>query len=626
MSARSILIQATLVVAISNVFASTAMAQNASAQSLDRIIVTGTRSERGPDTLAARTVIDREQIDRLQPASLQELLRGQTGLGIYNQGGAGKVSGLFLRGTSPGQVLVLVDGVKIGSPTSGMAAVWDIPVSQIERVEIVRGPLSSLYGSEAVGGVIQIFTRGGDTPGVHPEFGVAIGSDRTYKADAGIRGRGKRGWYSAGVAHEETRGFNACNGDPVTFAGCGTIEPDRDGYRNDSVRLAGGFDFNNQWQADARILRAEGKNEFDGGWANENENVQQVAGAHVRYAPNETFALHLNAGRNDDDSRSIVGSTGSQSGRITTRRDTGSLQADIGGDTNLLSIGFDWQRDEVEGTTVFDVDHRISRAVFGQWRMQAGNQHLQAGLRREDNTQFGGATTGNLSWGWDFTEALRLVASYGTAFRAPTFNDLYYPGFSNPDLRPERSRSIEVGVEGRHGWGEWSLRGYQNRLRDLIVYNPLLTSPSSPYGMPDNVQLARVRGVEAMLGLDIAGWDVNATASVIDPRNETPGALDGKLLNRRAKQMARIDADRDFGRYSLGASVNGTSGRFDDPANRVRMGGYATTDLRAGLRMNDAWRMQLSVANVLDREFETARWYNQAGRTWLLSLRWQPGQ
>ena len=626
MSARSILIQATLVVAISNVFASTAMAQNASAQSLDRIIVTGTRSERGPDTLAARTVIDREQIDRLQPASLQELLRGQTGLGIYNQGGAGKVSGLFLRGTSPGQVLVLVDGVKIGSPTSGMAAVWDIPVSQIERVEIVRGPLSSLYGSEAVGGVIQIFTRGGDTPGVHPEFGVAIGSDRTYKADAGIRGRGTRGWYSAGVAHEETRGFNACNGDPVTFAGCGTIEPDRDGYRNDSVRLAGGFDFNNQWQADARILRAEGKNEFDGGWANENENVQQVAGAHVRYAPSDTFALHLNAGRNDDDSRSIVGSTGAQSGRITTRRDTGSLQADIGGDTNLLSVGFDWQRDEVEGTTVFDVDHRISRAVFGQWRMQAGNQHLQAGLRREDNTQFGGATTGNLSWGWDFTEALRLVASYGTAFRAPTFNDLYYPGFSNPDLRPERSRSIEVGVEGRHGWGEWSLRGYQNRLRDLIVYNPLLTSPSSPYGMPDNVQLARVRGVEAMLGFDIAGWDVNATASVIDPRNETPGALDGKLLNRRAKQMARIDADRDFGRYSLGASVNGTSGRFDDPANRVRMGGYATTDLRAGLRMNDAWRMQLSVANVFDREFETARWYNQAGRTWLLSLRWQPAQ
>ena len=626
MSARSILIQATLVVAISNVFASTAMAQNASAQSLDRIIVTGTRSERGPDTLAARTVIDREQIDRLQPASLQELLRGQTGLGIYNQGGAGKVSGLFLRGTSPGQVLVLVDGVKIGSPTSGMAAVWDIPVSQIERVEIVRGPLSSLYGSEAVGGVIQIFTRGGDTPGVHPEFGVAIGSDRTYKADAGIRGRGKRGWYSAGVAHEETRGFNACNGDPVTFAGCGTIEPDRDGYRNDSVRLAGGFDFNNQWQADARILRAEGKNEFDGGWANENENVQQVAGAHVRYAPSDTFALHLNAGRNDDDSRSIVGRTGTQSGRITTRRDTGSLQADIGGDTNLLSIGFDWQRDEVEGTTVFDVDHRISRAVFGQWRMQAGNQHLQAGLRREDNTQFGGATTGNLSWGWDFTEALRLVASYGTAFRAPTFNDLYYPGFSNPDLRPERSRSIEVGVEGRHGWGEWSLRGYQNRLRDLIVYNPLLTSPSSPYGMPDNVQLARVRGVEAMLGFDIAGWDVNATASVIDPRNETPGALDGKLLNRRAKQMARIDADRDFGRYSLGASVNGTSGRFDDPANRVRMGGYVTTDLRAGLRMNDAWRMQLSVANVFDREFETARWYNQAGRTWLLSLRWQPAQ
>ncbi|MBE2211109.1 MAG: TonB-dependent vitamin B12 receptor [Xanthomonadaceae bacterium] len=626
MSPRSILTHAALAVAISHVFAPAALAQQASAQSLDRIVVTGTRSERGPDTLAARTVIDRAEIERLQPASLPDLLRGQTGLAIYNQGGAGKVSGLFLRGTSPGQVLVLVDGVKIGSPTNGMAAVWDIPVAQIERIEIVRGPLSSLYGSEAMGGVIQIFTRGSGEPGVHPEFGVAIGNERTYKADAGIRGGGARGWYSAGVAHEETRGFNACNGDPVTFAGCGTIEPDRDGYRNDSVRLAGGIDFNDQWQADARLLRAEGKNEFDGGWANENENVQQVVGAHVRYAPSERLALYFNAGRNDDDSRSIVGSTGAQSGRITTRRDTASLQADIGGETNLLSVGFDWQRDEVEGTTTFNVDHRLSRALFGQWRMQAGSQHWQAGLRREDNSQFGGETTGNLAWGWDVTEALRLTASYGTAFRAPTFNDLYYPGFSNPDLRPERSRSIELGVEGRHGWGEWSVRGYQNRLRDLIVYNPALTSPSSPYGMPDNVQLARVRGLEAMLGLDIAGWDVNATASLIDPRNETPGALDGKLLNRRPKRMARIDADRDFGRYSIGASINGNSARFDDPANRVHMGGYATTDLRAGLRLGDDWRLQLAVANVFDREYETARWYNQAGRTWLLSLRWHPAQ
>ena len=626
MSPRSILTHAALAVAISHAFASVATAQEASAPALDRIVVTGTRSDRGPDTLAARTVIDRAEIERLQPASLPDLLRGQTGLAIYNQGGAGKVSGLFLRGTSPGQVLVLVDGVKIGSPTNGMAAIWDIPVAQIERIEIVRGPLSSLYGSEAMGGVIQIFTRGGDEPGVRPEFGVAFGSEHTWKADAGIRGRGKRGWYSAGVAHEETRGFNACNGDPVTFAGCGANEPDRDGYRNDSVRLAGGIDFNEQWQADARVFRAEGKNEFDGGWANENENVQQVVGAHVRYAPSNTFALHLNAGRNHDDSRSLVGRTGAQAGRITTRRDTGSLQADIGGETNLLSVGFDWQRDEVEGTTVFNVDHRLSRALFGQWRMQSGSQHWQAGLRREDNSQFGGTTTGNLAWGWDFTEALRLTASYGTAFRAPTFNDLYYPGFSNPDLRPERSRSLELGVEGRHGWGEWSLRGYQNRLRDLIVYNPMLTSPSSPYGMPDNVQLARVRGLEAMLGLDVAGWDVNATASLIDPRNETPGALDGKMLNRRPKRMARIDADREFGRFSLGGSVNGNSARFDDPANRVRMGGYATTDLRAGLRVGDAWRLQLAVTNVFDREYETARWYNQAGRTWLLSLRWHPAE
>lgn len=603
-----------------------ASAQSHAPRSLDEVVVTGTRSDSGPPTLSAATVIDRAEIERLQPASLVDLLRGQPGIAIYNQGGAGKVSGLFLRGTGPGQALVLVDGVRIGSPANGMPALWDIPVAQIERIEIVRGPLSSLYGSDAVGGVIQVFTRRGEREGVRPTFGIAIGSERTLRADAGIDARQGRGWWSAGVAHEKTHGFNACNGDPVTFAGCATIEPDRDGYRNDSLRLGAGIDINNAWQVEGRALRAEARNDFDGSWANENRNVQQVIGGTVRYAPADNVRLRLQLGRNHDDTISRNGSSGMETGRIVSDRDSANLIAEIGRTDNMLSFGFDWQRDTVESSTAFALGHRLTRGLYGQWRADFGAQHFQAGLRREDNSQFGGATTGNVAWGWDFSEGLRLVASHGTAFRAPTFNDLYYPGFSNPDLQPERSRSSEIGLEARQGWGEWSLRAYQTRLRDLIVYNPMLTSPSSPYGMPDNVQLARIRGLEATLGVDIAGWDVNATASVLDPRNETPGALDGKLLNRRAQRIARIDADRAFGAWRLGASVNGSSHRYDDLANNTRMGGYATTDLRVGYAPSAAWSLQLSASNIFDRRYETARWYNQAGRGWQLAWRWNPAE
>ncbi len=625
MSPRSYSLFPSSLLTLAVVVALPAHAQSSDAsRALDEIVVTGTRSEDGPPALAASTVIERAEIERLQPASLMELLRGQPGLAIYNQGGAGKVSGLFLRGTSPGQVLVLVDGVRIGAPANGMPALWDIPVAQVERIEIVRGPLSSLYGSDAVGGVIQVFTRRGRREGVHPVAGLAIGSERTLRADAGVDGRSGRGWFSAGVAHEQTRGFNACGGDPVTFAGCGTIEPDRDGYRNDSLRLGAGIDLNAEWQAEARVLRTEGRNEFDGGWANENRNVQQVVGGQLRFKPSDRLALVFRAGRNDDDTISRVAASGQEVDRVDSRRDSANLQADIGSQDRLLSVGIDWQRDRVDASTRFDRDHRLSRALYAQWRGDFGAHHLQLGARREDNSQFGGASTGNLAWGWDLREGLRLVASHGTGFRAPTFNDLYYPGFSNPDLRPERSRASELGLEAKAGWGSGSLRAYRTRLRDLIVYNPALTSPRSPYGMPDNVQLARIDGLEATLAMTLAGWDLNATASLLDPRNETPGPLDGKRLNRRAQRIARIDADRRFGDWRIGASVNASGDRYDDPANQVRLGGYATTDLRVGYAPSADWSLQLSAHNVFDRAYETARWYHQAGRTWVMSLRWHP--
>ena len=584
------------------------------ATDLDGVIVTATRTARTQDaTLAAVTVIDREEIQRLQPASLQELLRKVPGASIANNGGAGKESSIFLRGTESDHVLVLIDGLKVGSATSGKAALQDIPVEQIERIEVVRGPFSSLYGSEAIGGVIQIFTR---RPQVSfsPSFSAGAGSESTYKATAGVEGRGDKGWYALNLAHDTTDGFNAC----YSPAGCFGYDPDIDGYTNNSVSAQGGYTFGDALNVDLRALRAEGENEYDGSISagNEAKTVQQTGGARVRYRAGDIATLTLNMGQSQDKSRQFY--NGDYHSLFRTDRDQGALQADFSLAGGTLTTGLDWVRDAVESDTAYAVTERITRAAFAQWQQGFGAHSLQASVRRDDNSQFGGKTTGSALWGWDFTEALRLTASYGTAFKAPTFNELYFPFYGNPTLTPETSRSVELGLRGEHGWGEWSVNAFETNIDDLI--GTYCTPTWECYAI--NVDEARIQGVELTAGTELAGWDLQGSASWIDPRNESTGLDHGNILPRRARETARLDADRRFGDFNVGASVTAAGERYENLANSHRLGGYATTDLRAGYAFNPSWRVNLSLNNVFDKQYETAAYYNQPGRTWMLTLRY----
>ncbi|QDH70921.1 TonB-dependent vitamin B12 receptor [Lysobacter alkalisoli] len=582
---------------------------------LDQVVVTATRTARTQDqTLAAVTVIDRAEIERLQAPSVPDLLRGRAGISLANNGGPGKSTSLFLRGTESDHVLVLVDGIKLGSATNGSAALQDIPVEQVERIEIVRGPFSSLYGSEAIGGVVQIFTRRPQGP-FEPNAMLAIGSEKTRRASAGLAGRRgddtRGGWYSLQAAHETTEGINA-------YRGTRNFDPDLDGYRNTSLTAQGGYRFNERWDGELRVFRAEGRNEYDGGPASEADSVQQVLGGRLRHAPNERVTFTASAGGSADLSDNFF--DGVFSSRFDTRRKVGGLQADLGIGAGLLTLGFDWQRDEIDGTTAYAVDRRINRGVFGQWQQAFGAQSLQASLRRDDDSQFGGETTGSVLWGWDFTDALRLTASYGTAFKAPTFNELYFPGYGNPALGPETSRSVELGLRGAHGWGVWSLNAYDTRIDDMIAYDADL----GDFGGPNNIDRARIRGVEATFDTTVLGWDLSGSLGWLDPENRAGNA--GKVLPRRARRSARIDLDRRFGDFSAGASVTGVGERFDNLSNTTRMGGYGLADLRVGYALSNDWQLRLSLNNVLDKQYETAALYNQPGRNWLLSVRYRPGR
>ncbi len=578
------------------------------------IIVTATRTaETADETLASVTVITRDEIERRQALSVQDLLRGVVGLGVANSGGPGKATSVFLRGTEEDHVLVLIDGVKIGSATLGTTAFQNIPIDQIERIEIVRGPRSSLYGSEAIGGVIQIFTRKGQGP-LMLSFSMGIGSHQSNTLSAGISGGAKRGWYNLSASGFDTNGFNACDGKPSpNGAGCFTFEPDNDGYQNYSGALRAGYRFSSSVKVEAHVLHAKGDNEFDGSFVNESDFVQQIIGGKLQFAPTKYWHLALSLGRSRDESENFL--NGTSMTVFDTERDSISLQNDIVlGATQLVTIGFDYQDDKIDSTTDYEVTSRDNKAIFAQYQGDIATHSVQLSLRRDDNEQFNSHTTGTFAWGYVFPNRVRLTATYGTAFKAPTFNELFFPNFGNPNLDPEESSSVEFGVSGAANLVNWSLNIYQTKVDDLTAFDPSFT--------PANIAEARIRGLEAVVDTRFRGWDLAANLTLLDPENRTNGSDRGNVLPRRGEQTLRLDANRDLGKFQFGTTVIAEGRRYNDLANTQRLGGFTTVDLRAEIALYKHWRVQARVGNLFDKRYETAELFNQDGRNCFLTLRY----
>ena len=578
---------------------------------LDPVTVTATRTDAVlSDSIASVSVISRTEIERLQPQDAIDLLAGLPGVSLTNNGGPGKASSIFVRGTESDHLLVLIDGIKVGSATSGGFAIQDLPVEQIERIELVRGPRSSLYGSEAIGGVLQIFTRQGGGREGQPvvSFAIGGGSHDSLRGELGIRGDiGQGGWYAASLSGRDTDGINARPS---------VAEPDKDGYENFAGSLRAGWHFDNGADLSASYLRADSENEFDGSYQDFSDNRQQAFGADLRFSPLTVWKVSLHAGQSRDEADNYKADTYLSS--FETRRSYYAWQNDLQvAATQLLSLGLDYQDDEVDGTTEYAVDSRDNTGGYLQYQGDFGRHELQASLRHDDNEQFGNNDTGAVAWGFHLLPALRLNASYGTAFKAPSFNELYFPGYGNADLSPEKSKSVELGLGGMIAGIDWRLDAYRTELDDLIAYDAATFSPG-------NVDKAVIHGAELQLSALLAGLRSRAYLSWMDPENRADGANHGNTLPRRAERTARLDLDYDIGRASLGATVNATGKRYDDLANSTELGGYTTLALRFGWQLLPRWRVQASANNVFDKDYETAATYAQEGATYYLGLRYTP--
>lgn len=572
---------------------------------LKESVVTATRTETRADELVSDVVVvTREQIEASTARTLAEVLARTGGLQASANGGRGKQSSVFTRGTENRHTILLVDGVRLGSATAGTPS-WDaVPVEMIERIEILRGPASALYGSEGVGGVVQVFTRKG-REGFHPYAAVTLGSERHRTAGAGVSGGEGRFGYAFGVQRTRERGFSATN-ERVPF---GNFNEDDDPFEQDSANASVNYDLGRGWSVDAGALYADGVTWIDDGPGFDSRTAVRAFTGHARISgrPLDRWRTSLRFAQGNDTANSIVASW---PGEFKTEQQEWTWENQIDTAAGVVLAGLEQRRQKVDASTAYTVDERTIDGVYAGLNGSSGIHSWQANLRRDRNSQFGGATTGFAGYGVRLAPAWRASVSYGTSFVAPSFNQLYFPGFGNPDLQPEKGKNYDLALTWAQDGQEVKLVRFDNRIRGFMTNTTL----------PQNIPRARIDGWTLGYTGDFGRLALRASLDLLDPRN----AVTGERLPRRAKEQASVGVDWTQGAWRFGGNVLAAGERFDDAANTQRLGGYATVDLYADWQFASDWSLQAKVNNLGDRDYETAYGYNQPGRAFYLTLRWQP--
>ena len=585
------------------------LAQNTRAAPLATTVVTATRVATRTHQLTSEVVVvDREAIERSAGRTLPEVLARTASVQVTSNGGRGKNSSVFIRGAESRHTLLLIDGVRYGSATAG-GPVWDnIPLELIERIEVLKGPASALYGADAAGGVVQIFTRRG-ARGLHPYASATVGSESFRELSAGLRGGQGSVTYALGVSHAEEKGFSATN-PGVPF---GSYNPDRDGFRQNALNGSVDWQFTKDWKLSAGLLHSDGSNHFDDGPGVDTRSDMRTSvvrlGVQGRVLPKWTTRLDYN--HSVDRSNAVVSASAfNVPGLFQTTQDQWTWQNDLRTQYGTLVAGVDSLQQKVDSSTAYSVTQRRINGVFAGLTGAAGAHSWQLNARRDDNSQFGANSTGYAGYGYRFSPQWRAHAGYGTSFVAPSFNQLYYPGYSNPLLQPEEGKNLELGLDWTAGNHHARLVRFDNRIRGFI------TSGKAPVNLPR----ARIDGWTLGYDGSFDALTLRAAVDVLDPRNE----LSGKQLPRRAKSQTTLGADYRVGAWAFGGNVLTVGKRFDDTGNAKPLAGYTTLDLHADYALARDWALQARLNNASDRAYETALGYNQPGRQFFVTLRYTP--
>ena len=579
---------------------------------LPAVVVTAARlpqSER--EVVGDVTIIKSEELKSEHGMTLVDVLARQPGVQVVTNGGPGKSSSLFLRGANANQTVVLIDGIRYGSATTGAAALQHIPIEQIDHIEILRGPAASLYGADAIGGVIQIFTRqGSKKPEASVEVGV--GSYGQRQVNAHLSGSDGDTRYAIGVAQTSTDGISAVSS-PLKK---NYYNPDHDGYDNTSMSFSASQKIAQGHEAGINFLGAQFENHYDGYSTTSYDTREKGYNGAVSVWSNNrwtsTWSSQFKVGTSEDDSKNFA-STTSQT-RFTTHQTQASWlnNVDIGNDT--ATLGVETLRQNVSSTTVYDVDHRTVDSLLGGYLWRLSEWTVQANARQDRNSQYGTHESGQVGASWQFQPSWQVGGNVGTGYRAPTFNELYYPNYGKADLKPEESVNREVFVRYQKAAWQGSLTAYRNTVRNLI-------QTSTNYEL-ENIGRATLQGTTLQAGWQGKIFNAGGSWDWLDARDSSGTSTDGKQLARRSRQSVTLFAGAKQGPWQARAELEAHGRRFDDADNTVRLGGYTLVNLSSGWQASKNWRVEAKLNNIFDKKYELAQYYGTPGINGFLLVRW----
>ena len=591
----------------------------AAEQGLATVVVTAARQpQRSNELLADVSTISREEIEAAGQSSLPELLAREPGVEYTANGAPGGASGVFLRGTNSNHTVVLIDGIRVGSATLGSTALERIPLAQVERIEILRGPASALYGADALGGVIQIFTRQGRGPAAF-NAEAAYGSEHTKKLSAGVSGE-NNGWrYSLQGSRDETDGFSSIRNKKNS-----AYNRDDDGFRDTAFSGSLAYRFNKDHEVGLNAFSSDGRNEYDASWprpARSDYYSEHRVSGYSLYSRNlivPDWQSMVRIGRGIDDAKDYADHV--RNSALRTEQDQFTWQNDIKLPFGKALLATEWLRQKISAPdNAYDRTERTIKSLLAGWSANAGAHRWQINLRHDDISQTDSKNTGALSYGYQFSDAWRAHAAYGTAYKAPSMNDLYWPGDGNPALKPEYARNREIALHYETAQHSASLTYFHNNIEDLIQWRP--KTPGSWNWTPQNVDSARITGWSLAWKGYFGPFTLRSSLDLHNPRDTETD----KILIRRARKLATAGVDYSRGPWLLGGEVTASGARFGDAGNTPdkRMGGYALTNLSASYRIDREWSLFARVNNVFDKKYELVNDYGTAGVNALVGLRYQ---
>ena len=592
------------------------LAQNLHAPSLRETVVTATRSEqRLSDLVADISIVDRETIENSAATGVVDVLARLPGVEISRNGGVGNSANVFLRGAEGRFTAVYIDGVRVDSQSTG-GAVWEqIPLAHIDRIEVLRGPAAAVYGSDAIGGVIQLFTRKGEGA-FSPYVGVGMGTHKTYKMEAGVSGTaGVEGAfdYALGLTRVQSDGY-----DIKTGAGHNT---DKDGYTATSGNARVGFKVNAQHRLDATLLGQYMNSGYDTSPApvdDRNKNRLRTAGLTWAAQWSEAYTMRLSV--TDTLSRY---ETEPSPYRTETKLRGYLWQNQYRMGAHLFTAALERREDDLNNpaldkwsTTI--AKSRAQNALALGYGYQAGAHSLQLNLRHDDDSEFGGKNTGSVAYGYAFAPHWRATASAGTAFRAPTLYQRFSQ-YGDAGLQPESSRNIEMGLRYAQGSSSFSAVAYRNRVTNLIAFAGG-GNCGAAFGCYVNTARAQYKGITLAGSHKLGGVQVHGSVDFQNPRDLGTN----KLLARRAKRHATLGADTQVAGWTMGAELQASGQRYNEDKNTNRLSGYGLVNLYASKRIARDFTLLARVDNVADKAYEVARSYVPPGRALYVGLKWAP--